>query len=225
MIDRTSLLSLIALAIAWSGPGASAAEDASSGTTKIAERFYRFPDAAFADGEVEHGAQAGLLLVLSWPQMTGIPVAREMVPPLPRSLQIMANSAAAPGMRSSDTALDQDIVQASHVMVSLNPRNDGQRLVASTEAVEDAPTGLVHVLMDKTDSLGGDLFLQEPLDRTSEFIRCDRKGPDIQFPLCSQEFATDGMLMKVSYQRADLHQWQEIHDAVVTYFRTHRSAA
>ncbi len=216
---RSSILS-VALCVALSHPGARAEE--ASGTTTIAGATYRFPDAAFADGEIEHGRQGDILLAVTWPGMDGVPLQPGGSPEPEAQLQILANSDAEDGARASDAKLGRAITRNALVMADMDPRHPPMPLRPVAKPPAGSPIGLVPVTMDRSNPLGGDLYVKPPVDEPVEFIRCDRKGGIVEVPHCSQEFVMDGMLLKVSYPGQYLPDWRKIHDSIKAYFRTHR---
>ncbi|MGI4802603.1 MAG: hypothetical protein ACRYG8_52945 [Janthinobacterium lividum] len=196
--------------------GVRGAMAANADTATIAGQVYRFPNDVFADGMVQHGRQGSLLLMLSWPGMRSpddVGDASEQ-----QSLQVLLNETSARDATAVDRSIDLD----AHLHASLDPHKHAALLTVMPAQAVDAPAGLVQVLTDNDNSLGEDVFVKQPLTRPSEFVTCSRKSGYVDDPLCSQEFGTSGLVIKVTYSRRMLSEWAHVRAVVLTYLNRHK---
>ena len=68
------------------------------------------------------------------------------------------------------------------------------------------------------NSFKQDVFVREPIEPPQEVISCFRKDqfPD---PECAQSFIAMNLIVKVSYPRALVPQWRNIHDRLATFLK------
>ncbi len=202
--------------------------------TLIGGHTYAFPAAIFLGGQAETGPRGDILIELAWPEMRGLTPAEASAWPRRNTIRILANSAAQvagravpeaeltdkiPTYVSISTDLSSGIAwRASGHLAPLQPAHD-----AADPGEPDPGRGIERVAVAGLSALSAphDVFVADPIEHPVEFIDCSRHTEMITNPECAQTFVASNLILKVSYRRALVPQWREIHAAVVTFLVNH----
>lgn len=186
-------------------------QPAAWGVITIGGATYRLPAAVFDGGEAYQGRQDSMLLEL--------PLLAGPDDPTAEPVRVLLNEIKDRNEIARQHHIQRSIALNASVAVSLDPHRHNQPLTPAAQRAPDAPAGLVQVAIDKSDSLGEDVFVRPPLSHVTEFIKCSRLGGAIHYPSCSQYFASTGMTVEASYDRVELAKWDRIRQSVLAYLQ------
>ena len=185
---------------------------APKGDVIIGGHSYRLPDAAFADGLVDHGPQDQLLLELPVPVKAGVK---------PATVQLLLTAPRTADEQERERQVLDHVRISAHIRAAdLDHRGDKFKALAGPSLA-----GLVPIVTHQDSSMQkADVFVKPPLASPVEFIACDQGDKDASYPMCDHEFTATGFEVKASYGREYKNYLDEIRRYVITYLRDHRAS-
>lgn len=221
MVASSIVRSALALALAAPLLACAPADDPPQpkGDVVIGGHTYRLPDEAFADGLVDHGPQDQLLLDLPLPETLAQPPEPGEDPD---SVQLLLTAPRTSDEWERQRQVLADVSLEAHISASLlAPKTRPLRVSALRAA--DAPPELIQIVSDhEKDMAMSDVFLKPPISATTEVLSCNRIGPAVNFPHCTQYFTAPGFEVKAFYDRKYILHHKDLEAFVLSYLRQHR---
>ncbi len=225
-VSRADLVMLIAATALCTGA-------APPQTTRVGGHTYAFPPAVFQGGEVETGPVSGILIELAWPEMRPLtPDEAAMWPPRGTIRVLANNGASVDGDAVPEAKLLAEIpiiVSASADLSSgIDDSASGHPHPPQPAPASEPPLGAVpgagmqQVATEapSPNDTRHDVFVREPIERPEEVIACARSD-EFPSPECAESFVAMNLIVKASYRRTLVPQWQAIHDRLIDFLKAH----